>query len=410
MIEGKKISELASTTLINDACCFPILAKGATRKITFAILLENIISNLQIPNTQEIQTLKNEVAQLTTDFELTEEQIATINAQIEELQQENETQETTINKYTKIVQTLQTAYENATISGGVVDNELNEQSVNPVQNKIIAQLIPEQASEENKLADKDFVNSSVSTNTAEFIGTFNSLQELKNTTKSYDNNDYAFVVGTDSDGNTQYNRYKWNGSEWVFEYVLNNSSFTSEQWKAINSDVTLEWKNDIDLKTTQFTNPIDDTQTSENFTWSSSKINTQTANRQVKIFDNSNSATGKWYKICSASTFNKGCNIKLTASRADSTATVQYFSALFRNSKYRYTSSYLMRERTVYEQELAEDYSFYIVADANNEIWVHVPSYGYAIIEVNLIKIIIDGTEGTPVTPYVYNSFDYRDS
>lgn len=107
------------------------------------------------------------------------------------------------------------------------------------------EIIPAQASAENQLADKDFVNSSISTATAEFIGTFNSLAELQATTKTYDNNDYAFVIGKDSNGNIQYSRYKWNGSSWIFEYVLNNSSFTSEQWKAINSNVTDEWRQSI---------------------------------------------------------------------------------------------------------------------------------------------------------------------
>lgn len=131
-------------------------------------------------------------------------------------------------------------------------------------------------------------------------------------------------------------------------------------------------------------------------------------NRVMKIFDNG-TATKKWYKICSALTSGRGCNIKLTASRADSTATVQYFSALFRDNAYRYTSYYITRERTVYASELSFEYSCYIVVDANNDIWISVPSYGRAIIEIDLNTITIDGTEGTPVADYVYNSFDYRD-
>ena len=134
----------------------------------------------------------------------------------------------------------------------------------------------------------------------------------------------------------------------------------------------------------------------------------KTANRQVKTFDNSGSSTEKWYKLCSAITGGMGCNIKLTASRADSTATVQYFSVLFRDSRYRYTSSYISRERTVYESMLIADYSIYIVADANNDIWVHVPSYGKAIIEVDTRAITIDGTAGTPVADYVYSSFEHQ--
>lgn len=98
--------------------------------------------------------------------------------------------------------------------------------------------IPAQASSSNQLADKNFVNSSIATNTANFIGTFNSVAELEAYSGTLTNNDYAFVVTTDSAGNTVYNRYKWNGSAWLFEYALNNSSFTSNQWAAINSGAT----------------------------------------------------------------------------------------------------------------------------------------------------------------------------
>ena len=106
----------------------------------------------------------------------------------------------------------------------------------------IEALIPSQASPTNQLADKNFVNSSISTNTANFIGTFNSVAELEAYSGTLTNNDYAFVVGTDSAGNTVYNRYKYTDAttppSWVFEYALNNSSFTASQWAAINSGAT----------------------------------------------------------------------------------------------------------------------------------------------------------------------------
>lgn len=102
----------------------------------------------------------------------------------------------------------------------------------------INSLIPTQTSTINQLADKAFVNSSIATATAAFKGTFDTLAEL--TAVTADNNDYGFVVGTDTAGNTVYNRYKFNGTTWEFEYALNNSSFTSEQWAAINSGITAE--------------------------------------------------------------------------------------------------------------------------------------------------------------------------
>ena len=109
---------------------------------------------------------------------------------------------------------------------------------------LINSKIPSQASDSNQLADKDFVNSTVSTATADFKGTYNSLQELEAVTA--DNNDYGFVIAVDAAGNTVYNRYKYNGTQWLFEYALNNSSFTAEQWAAINSALTSSHKTKLD--------------------------------------------------------------------------------------------------------------------------------------------------------------------
>ena len=108
----------------------------------------------------------------------------------------------------------------------------------------ITTLIPAAATSTNQLADKSFVNSSISTNTAYFIGTFNSVAELEAYSGTLTNNDYAFVATTDTAGNTLYDRYKYNSStqDWAFEYELNNSSFTAAQWAAINSGITSDSK------------------------------------------------------------------------------------------------------------------------------------------------------------------------
>lgn len=98
--------------------------------------------------------------------------------------------------------------------------------------------IPAQASAENQLADKAFVNSSISTATATFRGTFESLEALK--AAEADKNDYAFWVHKDEAGNTCYDKYTYDGAAWKFEYRLNNSSFTAAQWAAINSGVTAD--------------------------------------------------------------------------------------------------------------------------------------------------------------------------
>ena len=104
--------------------------------------------------------------------------------------------------------------------------------------------VPEQASGRNQLADKSFVNSSIATNTAFYISDggspFRSLADLESYAGALTNNDYAFVVGMDGEGNTTYTRYKWSEATgtWAEEYVLNNSSFTASQWEAISSGIT----------------------------------------------------------------------------------------------------------------------------------------------------------------------------
>ncbi len=103
----------------------------------------------------------------------------------------------------------------------------------------IQALIPNQASPQNQLADKDFVNSSIATNTATFRGTYTTLSQIE-AIPNPTNNDYAYLETTDSVGNNQYDRYKYSSSDsqWHYEYTLNNSSFTAEQWATINSGLT----------------------------------------------------------------------------------------------------------------------------------------------------------------------------
>lgn len=101
------------------------------------------------------------------------------------------------------------------------------------------------------IASKDFVNSSIATNTAYFKGTFQSLQQLELNVKDATPNDYAFVTEQSPIGVVSaYNRYKYTVNEsissWMYEYTLNNSSFTQEQWSTINSKLTENDKTKLD--------------------------------------------------------------------------------------------------------------------------------------------------------------------
>lgn len=136
-----------------------------------------------------------------------------------------------------------------TFLSGVTTSDLEVQTVEvseslKVKGKDITEIsdyLPNDVSKENKLTTKDFVNSSISTNTANFLGTFNTLEEIEALT-DVTNNDYAFWKTTDTLGSVVFKRYKYIADEqlWKFEYDLNNSSFTAAQWDAINSGITEE--------------------------------------------------------------------------------------------------------------------------------------------------------------------------
>ena len=118
---------------------------------------------------------------------------------------------------------------------------LIQQAINGLQQALnaITAKIPSTASSENQLADKNFVNSSIATNTANFLGTYSTLAEIE-AIPNPTNNDYAFLETADASGNNVYDRYKYSAEDeqWLFEYELNNSSFTAEQWATINSGIT----------------------------------------------------------------------------------------------------------------------------------------------------------------------------
>ena len=84
----------------------------------------------------------------------------------------------------------------------------------------VTELIPNTATADNQLADKNFVNSSISTATAEFRGTVEDLESLNSITANI--NDYAFYKHVDANGNTLFDRYKFT-DKWEYEYTLNNN-------------------------------------------------------------------------------------------------------------------------------------------------------------------------------------------
>lgn len=133
----------------------------------------------------------------------------------------------------RTINILSTSEYNATHSG------ITSSKVSAYDN--VLAMIPEDASSENQLADKAFVNESVSINAAYFRGTFNSLAELQAYSGTVTNNDYAYViVKDDTDPNVikSYQRYKYSVNQWLYEFEIGIHDLTTEQLAAINSGIT----------------------------------------------------------------------------------------------------------------------------------------------------------------------------
>lgn len=111
-------------------------------------------------------------------------------------------------------------------------------------------LIPNSASSSNQLADKDFVNSSIN-NMAAFYVTSNAQGDpfanrtaliagpwyMQGEVRTPTQNDYALVI-EDETHDDYTSRYMYDGTQWIWQYTLNNSKFTQEQIDAINSGIT----------------------------------------------------------------------------------------------------------------------------------------------------------------------------
>ena len=114
----------------------------------------------------------------------------------------------------------------------------------------IQDLIPSAATDQNQLADKAFVNSSIANMAANYVTSdaqgdnFATRAALiagpyyyKGASYTPTNNDYA-LVEADENHNNDTTRYMYDGVQWNFQYVVNNSPFSQAQLDAINSGIT----------------------------------------------------------------------------------------------------------------------------------------------------------------------------
>lgn len=190
-----------------------------------------------------------------------------------------------------------------------VDNVLSTESANPVQNRVIAVLIPAQANAGNQLADKAFVNSTVQTNTANFRGNWATWAAVPTSANSYPV-DYSgsktptvndYMVVQDASGYTEEAlegtwRFKYAGiwsvagkSGWLPEYQVNETPLTAAQLAALNSGIT------SDLVTQIGTN------TSDISSLSTNKQDKLTAGTDISIVNNVISYSGSALTVVKAS-------------------------------------------------------------------------------------------------------------
>lgn len=131
----------------------------------------------------------------------------------------------------------------AALNSGVTEEKINDYDDALDELNSISECIPSTASADNLLATEGYVNNSVSTNTAYFRGTFNSVEELEAYAGDVTNNDYAYVIirdETDSSIVKSIIRYKYAINQWLYEFELSLHDLTPAQIAALLSGITAE--------------------------------------------------------------------------------------------------------------------------------------------------------------------------
>lgn len=160
-----------------------------------------------------------------------------------------------------------TAGTNIKIEGDVISNtyEYDDTEVKTdIEN--IEKLIPAQATEQNKLADKDFVNSTVASSAANFRGLWNTWADVPTNADDYPedyvgnkkptHNDYLTVINASDYTGLEAQQYRfyyigdWDvvgKSGWMPQYKI-GVNFTAAQQAAIDSNITSTKVAEIDAK------------------------------------------------------------------------------------------------------------------------------------------------------------------
>ena len=147
---------------------------------------------------------------------------------------------------------LTTSAQQTALNSGANSTNITQIGTNTTDIATINGKIPSQASTTNQLADKDFVNSSISTQTAYFDGSWNTYADIPTTASAFEsagyptptNNNYLVVKEDETqDGGTWRYKYVDTGgtyskNNWHAEYEVNETPLTAAQLAALNSGIT----------------------------------------------------------------------------------------------------------------------------------------------------------------------------
>jgi len=159
------------------------------------------------------------------------------------------TNKPTINDLTTSAQ--QAALNSGATSTNIAQITTNTNNITTINNNIstINDKIPTAATSNNQLADKAFVNSSITSMAANYITSdaqgdnFATKAALlagpyyhKGVSYTPTNNDYALVESDETKDNAT-TRYIYDGAQWAYQYIVNDTPFTQAQLDAINSNI-----------------------------------------------------------------------------------------------------------------------------------------------------------------------------
>lgn len=170
-------------------------------------------------------------------------------------------------------------YQEFTINVNTAMTELSD-SVDLINSKI-----PDGASPSNKLADKNFVNSSINNIAAFYItadaagNAFETVAQLTSATIFYSGgvertptrNDYC-IVRTDENHDNATTRYYYQ-NQWEFQYIVNETALTADQLEALNSGITSGKVTQISTNKTNIEKEVTDRQNADSTLQSSITAN-----------------------------------------------------------------------------------------------------------------------------------------